>query len=195
MKSKPLNQNHRDTICSSIMSDTFAADNKRIWETEGDLAMECYKRLYTQSERDTLKRLGKGWFGTQGSLNVQAGPERMSVYFRHHGSQFVKSIHDCWTCHLALEATDPLAQALLKFDNEETDHKQAKRLLESKILAQLNSCRTTKQLLAAWPEVEIWLPTDLTTEHAPAPMVQVVEINKIICDKLGPKGGTCTDGK
>jgi hypothetical protein len=195
MKSRTLNNNHRDTICGSIVSDTFKADDKKIKEAEGDLAMECYNALYTQAERDTLKRLGKGWFDSRSGLQVRFGAKMESVAFQQHGVRRVKDVHSGYGTQLSLDATDPLADKLTKFFEEKSDHGYATCEFRGKVMAQLNSVRTTKQLLAAWPEVETWLPTALVTEHAPAPMIQVTEINKVICDKLGPKGGTCGDGK
>ena len=64
--------------------------------------------------------------------------------------------------------------------NREYDLLAEKNKLAKEVRALLNSVNTTKQLLEAWPESEIFLKGLLETSGQLLPMVQVKTLNEVI---------------
>jgi hypothetical protein len=68
-----------------------------------------------------------------------------------------------------------LVQSYKKITKLQDDIKADKKLLRSQLTSLLNSCTTTKKLLAAWPEAAEFL-TDLDSSASQLPMVKVDDI-------------------
>ena len=68
----------------------------------------------------------------------------------------------------------------MKIDREREDLIEARKDIRRSVKATLDSVRTIKGLLAAWPESSELIPSDLSSVISTLPSVVVDDLNKLI---------------
>jgi len=193
MKSRPLSKTIREATCRALVKDMFAKDFEA-WKVEQHrLALKLYNKLYSRKEREALATLGEGWFGKKKSFRVAFGGDVQDMSLEH--LLYFKDAHSSsrYQPLLAFKATDLFSEILVKHWDRYQTLTQDRRKFRNEVMAQLESVRTTKQLFEVWPEVIKWVPDGVATTGNSLPAVQVDDINKQICDKLGTKSGACEE--
>lgn len=74
-------QHQRDTIANKMVTYTFSAREKVLWEIEFALAREVYNIRYDEQTRVKMNALPDGWLSTTNNFTVNAGGYVVSLSF------------------------------------------------------------------------------------------------------------------
>lgn len=180
MKSKQLTNMVKDTIVERILTKVFDERLKELKKQKIALADACYAFRYTKKELGMIQEL-------QSQTNNRAFSNNEVVYMHFGGRHASLRMSESRPfLYKDLESKTKLAadhKLTLQWDDlkrKEADINSEKKKLTQEVRALLNSVNTTKQLLEAWPESEVFLQGLFEPSGQMLPMVQVKTLNEKI---------------
>jgi len=180
MKSQKLTNSMKDTIVERILAKVFGERLEELKKQKMALADACYAFRYTKKELGMIQELQ-----LQTNNRAFSNKEAIYMYFGGRHASLAMSVPRLFL-YKDMESKTKLAadhKLTVQWDaqqNREYDLLAEKNKLAKEVRALLNSVNTTKQLLEAWPESEIFLKGLLETSGQLLPMVQVKTLNEVI---------------
>lgn len=183
MTSTRLTKTIREQILDAVMKHGFDARKEAMKEMHFKLGEAIYNDLFPAKVREQMAALPKGFLHTSESVLVAFSGEVYRASFREHKP--ISYLRRDWEAMKAYDCTHTLSKqhdkviAAQKALNKERD--EAKSMAESL----LNSAYSTKQLIAAWPEVEQFVRPYIDAAPCTALAIPVQKLNKAL--SLPPK--------
>lgn len=151
-----LTNDIREQVLRALMK-KYDEEQGPVGEREGHaLGQVVWRRLLGVRGLRLITGLPRGWLPTTTTIYVAVGERRYVV-------KLAEYLPVPWSAHagrnhMTLRATDPLAQRLARHEEQRIARNDARLHLRQQIWGTLRKAYTTRQLLAAWPEVEPFLP-------------------------------------
>ena len=151
-----LNNEIREQILRALLKKYDEEQGPAGKREDHALGQVVWRRLLGVRGLRLLTGLPRGWLPTTTAIYVAVGDRR-------YVAELPEPLPVPWSAHTArnhmtLRATDPLAQRLVRHEQQRIARNEARSHLRQQIWGTLRKAYTTRQLMAAWPEVEPFLP-------------------------------------
>jgi hypothetical protein len=156
----------KDALTKTFAKREEALEQKRI--SLGKAVYDSEYKLFTK----TMTALPDGYLPTSSYIRAQFGKDYDGYIVLPLG-EIRRKKNAAGT--VLFDSEHHLVQSYKEVTKLQDDIKADKKLLHSQLTSLLNSCTTTKKLLAAWPEAAEFL-TDLDSSASQLPMVKVDDI-------------------
>lgn len=183
-----LNTTTRKKILTALMARTnFEARLKEVKATLTELGNEVIRKAIPEKHRKLMEQLPENYFEMENQVWVNAGGEniRLPADNWRRPKSYGQQSH--WANPvLTLEASDPLCIKIKEAMAAKVEIKDEESSAEAKASATIENCRSTSQLIAAWPEIEpIVRPYHVNSSMLPAVIPQ--SVNSIFGLPIGTK--------
>lgn len=153
MTSIKLNTTMREHLARQLLDQKFSKTEKNLLERRDALACGVYHDLFTDTDRNFMDLLPEGWLPVRQYMMIQFGPNSSDyTHLNLKGDMpfLAKMLGGCMKVYDADHTLAKLYHALIA---DEGEYQTARRALQHKIRAVLNSVTTVRKLMEVWPEV------------------------------------------
>lgn len=169
-------------IATNVVRNTMRNKKKALTEQEQALALECWEELVPVPLRHKLQQVPSAYLHMNSGIAVSFAGNFRVLYFD-------KPMPVANTCGVALniEKDSRIHKKYLAYSEAQEARDKQQKELRREINALISPCKTTKQLLEAWPNVAECLSEDLNKrlfgeeeKHAPVPAVRYEVVDELI---------------
>lgn len=149
-----LTKDHRKQILAKLLKHAFEERREALTKEESNLGLSIYHDIYPTILQNKMKALPDGFLPTRGSGRVSFGGQvdvvilgrslRISEYHQYHVAK-------------AYASDDPFSIRYFEIEKAIASLREEQERARVATKSVLESCSSTKSLLAVWPEVEPFL--------------------------------------
>ena len=170
-----LTREMRNLILSKMMKHAFG-DRTAILDKEFSLlGQDVYNDVYPNSLQAKMKALPDGFLPTNSHMHVSFGGQIANVSF---GCSLRVSAALGYNPTKIYPASDGLSVKYFELDKQRHVLDEERDKAKAAARAALNSCNTTRSLLAVWPEAEPFLREYLEPPPVRALTLSIPDLNK-----------------
>jgi len=169
-----LNEQYRQTILRRALARAFDSEEERMRASELLLGGMVYDDVYPKEVQRLMSKMPEGFLPIATSLTVAFDGEVDQVRF---GERRVADKDNSFKPVVNYESDHPIAVEHSEVSKRRRDLNARREKARRDVLALLESCRSSSQLLATWPEAAQFMDSMSPTSQVVDLAVPVEEIN------------------
>jgi len=178
-----LSNDSRDQIIKNAMHGAFEADFKAINKRLSELAMKCYRTVVLEEDEKKARKAPAEFLSLTNSVSLQFhDPETHRRVSTESNIEIPKSMpfRSNSSCgHVKVEDS-ALYAAYKQIDADRCTLHEKRGALRDSIKRTVYSTTSLKKLIEMWPEVEGFLPADMTAPKPQLPALPVADLNEAL---------------
>lgn len=175
-----LNADIRDIICKSMLEHRFGPQRADLHKFEDQLIREVYEAAYDEKTRRQIKNLPDGALPRRKKFTVNVAGCQYVLEIRRSNAPWYPVFYrdkDFYDRFATFDALHPLGQRIADHVHDRGELVKLEETTQVSLTAALRRFSTIGKLLEGWPEVEPFIPKDLTAPATTRALVPIEHLN------------------